>query len=329
MTQLSGSYCAIFTLRRYFCFMSIEVNNLLKVYGEQKAVNNISFKVDKGEIVGFLGPNGAGKSTTMKIITGYLQQDSGEAFVSSISVTKEPLTTKKKIGYLPEANALYYDMYVREYLGFIAEVHSVDGRQSAINKVIDMVGLMSESKKKIGQLSKGYKQRVGLAAALIHDPEVLILDEPTSGLDPNQIVEIREVIRQQGKNKTVLFSSHILQEVEAICDRVIIINKGEIVANDKLSNLQKGNKDLHIVVVNFKESVDKALLDRIDDVDTVEQLQTTNFKSDSYRIQTSNPESVRKQILEISLQNNLNIVSLQSENQSLEEVFRSLTQKAE
>jgi len=329
MTQLSGSYCAIFTLRRYFCFMSIEVKNLLKVYGEQKAVNNISFKVDKGEIVGFLGPNGAGKSTTMKIITGYLQQDSGEAFVSSISVTKEPLTTKKKIGYLPEANALYYDMYVREYLGFIAEVHSVDGRQSAVNKVIDMVGLMSESKKKIGQLSKGYKQRVGLAAALIHDPEVLILDEPTSGLDPNQIVEIREVIRQQGKNKTVLFSSHILQEVEAICDRVIIINKGEIVANDKLSNLQKGNKDLHIVVVNFKESVDKALLDRIDDVDTVEQLQTTNFKSDSYRIQTSNPESVRKQILEISLQNNLNIVSLQSENQSLEEVFRSLTQKAE
>jgi len=329
MTQLSGSYCAIFTLRRYFCFMSIEVKNLLKVYGEQKAVNNISFKVDKGEIVGFLGPNGAGKSTTMKIITGYLQQDSGEAFVSNISVTKEPLTTKKKIGYLPEANALYYDMYVREFLGFIAEVHSVNGRQSAVNKVIDMVGLTPESKKKIGQLSKGYKQRVGLAAALIHDPEVLILDEPTSGLDPNQIVEIREVIRQQGKNKTVLFSSHILQEVEAICDRVIIINKGEIVANDKLSNLQKGNKDLHIVVVNFKEPVDNALLDRINDVDSVEQLQTTNFKSDSYRIQTSNPESVRKQILEISLQNNLNIVSLQSENQSLEEVFRSLTQKAE
>ena len=329
MTQLSGSYCAIFTLRRYFCFMSIEVKNLLKVYGEQKAVNDISFKVDKGEIVGFLGPNGAGKSTTMKIITGYLQQDSGEAFVSNTSVTKEPLTTKKKIGYLPEANALYYDMYVREFLGFIAEVHSVDGRQSAVNKVIDTVGLTPESKKKIGQLSKGYKQRVGLAAALIHDPEVLILDEPTSGLDPNQIVEIREVIRQQGTNKTVLFSSHILQEVEAICDRVIIINKGEIVANDKLSNLQKGNKDLHIVVVTFKESVDKALLDRINDVDSVEQLQNTIFKSDSYRIKTSNPESVRKQILEISLQNNLNIVSLQSENQSLEEVFRSLTQKAE
>ena len=303
--------------------MSIEVKDLLKVYGEQKAVNNISFKVDKGEIVGFLGPNGAGKSTTMKIITGYLQQDGGEAFVSNISVTKEPLTIKKKIGYLPEANALYYDMYVREYLGFIAEVHSVNGRQSAISKVIGMVGLTPESKKKIGQLSKGYKQRVGLAAALIHDPEVLILDEPTSGLDPNQIVEIREVIRQQGKDKTVLFSSHILQEVEAICDRVIIINQGEIVANDKLSNLQKGNKEKHVVVVTFKEPVDKVLLDKINDADFVEQLQATN-----YRIGTSNPELVRKQILEISLQNNLNIVSLQSENQSLEEVFRSLTQKS-
>ena len=303
--------------------MSIEVKDLLKVYGEQKAVNNISFKVDKGEIVGFLGPNGAGKSTTMKIITGYLQQDGGEAFVSNISVTKEPLTIKKKIGYLPEANALYYDMYVREYLGFIAEVHSVNGRQSAISKVIGMVGLTPESKKKIGQLSKGYKQRVGLAAALIHDPEVLILDEPTSGLDPNQIVEIREVIRQQGKDKTVLFSSHILQEVEAICDRVIIINQGEIVANDKLSNLQKGNKEKHVVVVTFKEPVDKGLLDKINDADFVEQLQATN-----YRIGTSNPELVRKQILEISLQNNLNIVSLQSENQSLEEVFRSLTQKS-
>jgi ABC-2 type transport system ATP-binding protein len=306
--------------------MSIEVKDLLKIYGEQKAVNNISFKVDKGEIVGFLGPNGAGKSTTMKIITGYLQQDGGEAFVSNISVTKEPLAIKKKIGYLPEANALYYDMYVREYLGFISEVHNIGNRQSAIGKVIETVGLTTESKKKIGQLSKGYKQRVGLAAALIHEPEVLILDEPTSGLDPNQIVEIREVIRQQGKNKTVLFSSHILQEVEAICDRVIIINKGEIVANDKLSNLQKGNRDKHVVLVTFKEPVEQILLDRISDADSIEQIQPAHSKANSYRIQTSNPESVRKQILEISLQNNLNIVSLQSENQSLEEVFRSLTQ---
>ena len=185
--------------------MSIEVRNLLKVYGEQSAVNDISFKVNSGEIVGFLGPNGAGKSTTMKIITGYLQQTGGEAFVCGIDVARSPLQTKKKIGYLPELNALYYDMYVKEYLGFVAEVHGLKNRQQAIDRVVETVGLSTEAKKKIGQLSKGYKQRVGLAAALIHDPEVLILDEPTTGLDPNQIIEIREVIRQQGKNKTVLF----------------------------------------------------------------------------------------------------------------------------
>ncbi|MFI5185504.1 MAG: gliding motility-associated ABC transporter ATP-binding subunit GldA [Chitinophagales bacterium] len=304
--------------------MSIEIKNLLKVYGEQKAVNNISFKVDNGEIVGFLGPNGAGKSTTMKIITGYLHQTSGDAFVSGVNVSDDPLTIKKKIGYLPEANALYYDMFVREYLGFIAEVHKIENKKSKIENVIQLTGLTVESKKKVGQLSKGYKQRVGLAAALIHDPEVLILDEPTSGLDPNQIIEIREVIKQQGKNKTVLFSSHILQEVEAICDRVIIINKGEIVADDTLSNLQTRNKNKHAVIVEFALPIDKSLLEKINDVESVEQLQTTNYK-----LQTSNPETVRKQILEISLQNNLNIVSLQSENQSLEEVFRSLTQKAE
>ncbi len=304
--------------------MSIEVKNLLKVYGKQKAINNISFKVDNGEIVGFLGPNGAGKSTTMKIITGYLHQTSGHAFVSGINVSENSSMTKMKIGYLPEANALYYDMYVREYLEFISEIHKIKNKKSKIENVIQLTGLTVESKKKIGQLSKGYKQRVGLAAALIHEPEVLILDEPTSGLDPNQIVEIREVIRQQGKNKTVLFSSHILQEVEAICDRVIIINKGEIVADDKLSNLQKGSKDKHVVKVSFKEAVDKSLLEKLNEVSIVEELQTSNFK-----LQTSNPEAVQKQILELSLKNNLNIVSLQSENQSLEDVFRSLTQKAE
>lgn len=304
--------------------MSIEVKNLLKQYGEQKAVNNISFKVDKGEIVGFLGPNGAGKSTTMKIITGYIQQTSGEAFVSGINVTDNPLETKKKIGYLPEANALYYDMYVREYLGFIAEVHKIDNKQQTIDNTIKTVGLKVESKKKIGQLSKGYKQRVGLAGALIHDPEVLILDEPTSGLDPNQIIEIREMIKQQGKNKTVLFSSHILQEVEAICDRVIIIHKGELVADDKLSNLQQRNKDRHVVIVQFKEAIDKPLLEKLNDVAGVEERQTANYK-----LQTSNPEAVRKQIFELALQYNLNIVSLQSESQSLEEVFRSLTQNVQ
>ena len=261
--------------------MSIEVKNLLKQYGEQKAVNNISFKVGKGEIVGFLGPNGAGKSTTMKIITGYLQQTGGEAFVCGINVAENPLETKKKIGYLPELNALYYDMYVKEYLGFVAEVHKVEDPKSKIEKVIELTGLKVESKKKIGQLSKGYKQRVGLAAALIHDPEVLILDEPTSGLDPNQIVEIRDVIKQQGANKTVLFSSHILQEVEAICDRVIIINKGELVADDKLSNLQKGNNESHSVVIQFKEAVDKQLLVQMKEVINVSPASSLGFRPDS------------------------------------------------
>ena len=300
--------------------MSIEVKNLLKEYGEQKAVNNISFKVSKGEIVGFLGPNGAGKSTTMKIITGYLQQTGGEAFVCGINVAEQPLETKKKIGYLPELNALYYDMYVREYLGFVAEVHKVESPKKKIEEVIELTGLKIESKKKIGQLSKGYKQRVGLAAALIHDPEVLILDEPTTGLDPNQIIEIREVIKKQGKDKTILFSSHILQEVEAICDRVIIINKGQLVADDTLINLQKGDKDTHFVIVQFKEAIDKTIFEKINGVTKVEQLQTSNFK-----LQTNNPEAVRKQILEIALQQNINIVSLQSENQSLENIFKTLT----
>ena len=207
--------------------MSIEVSNLTKIYGTQKAVDSISFNIKKGEIVGFLGPNGAGKSTTMKILTGYLQQDTGTAKVCSIDVKQNTIDAKRKIGYLPEANPLYYEMYVKEYLSFIAGVHQINNQQSVINNVIALVGLQIEQNKKVGQLSKGYKQRVGLAAALIHQPEVLILDEPTSGLDPNQIIEIRNVIKEQGKNKTVLFSSHILQEVQAICDRVIIINRGK------------------------------------------------------------------------------------------------------
>jgi ABC-2 type transport system ATP-binding protein len=300
--------------------MSIEVINLLKEYGEQKAVDNISFKIGKGEIVGFLGPNGAGKSTTMKIITGYLRQNSGEALVCGIDVSASPLDVKKKIGYLPELNALYYDMYVKEYLAFIAEIHKVTNHRHRIEEVINLTGLKAESKKKIGQLSKGYKQRVGLAAALIHDPEVLILDEPTSGLDPNQIVEIREVIKRQGNDKTVLFSSHILQEVEAICDRVIIINKGVVVADDKLSNLKKGTHENHSVRVRFNEAVDRKYLESMSDVTGIEQLQTG-----SYQLQTSNPESVRRQVLELALRHNLNIISLQSENQSLEEVFKALT----
>jgi len=304
--------------------MSIEVKNLLKVYGEQKAVNDISFKVGKGEIVGFLGPNGAGKSTTMKIITGYLEKTSGEAYVCGMNVADQPLETKKKIGYLPELNALYYDMYVREYLAFVAELHKIKDQKSKIESVIELTGLTVESKKKIGQLSKGYKQRVGLAAALIHDPEVLILDEPTSGLDPNQIIEIREVIKRQGKDKTVLFSSHILQEVEAICDRVIIINKGQLVADDKLSNLRQHSSSSNTVKVSFKESIDKSWLGQLPDAKAVNKIDANNWQ-----LATDNPEQLRKQIFELSLLHNLNIVSLQSDSQSLEDVFRSLTQKAE
>jgi ABC-2 type transport system ATP-binding protein len=300
--------------------MSIEVKNLLKEYGEQKAVNTISFKINKGEIVGFLGPNGAGKSTTMKIITGYLSQTGGEAFVCGINVAEQPLEIKKKIGYLPELNALYYDMYVREYLGFVAAVHNIQHIKQKIEQVIELTGLTVESKKKIGQLSKGYKQRVGLAAALIHDPEVLILDEPTSGLDPNQIIEIREVIKKQGQNKTVLFSSHILQEVEAICDRVIIINKGRIVADDTLSKLQKGNKDSHIVMVQFKEKIATGQFAGIKQVSKTEEAD-----NNLYKLHTSDPEAVRKQLLELALKEQLNIISLQSESRSLEDVFRSLT----
>jgi len=303
--------------------MSIEIKNLLKVYGEQKAIDNISFKIGKKEIVGFLGPNGAGKSTTMKIITGYLHQDGGKAFVCDVNVAEHPLETKRKTGYLPEANALYYDMYVREYLGFISEVHKIESRKLKIENVIELTGLNGESKKKIGQLSKGYKQRVGLAAALIHDPEVLILDEPTSGLDPNQIIEIREVIKQQGKNKTVLFSSHILQEVEAICDRVIIIDKGKLVADDKLSNLRRHSAE-NLVKVTFKENIDDEKLKTLPSAKTVKKIETN-----SWQLTTDDPELLKKQILELSLQNNFNIVSLQSESRSLEDVFRTLTQKGE
>jgi ABC-2 type transport system ATP-binding protein len=300
--------------------MSIEVKRLLKQFGEQKAVNEISFSIEKGQIVGFLGPNGAGKSTTMKMITGYLAPDAGEIRVNGIDVVKDPMSAKKKIGYLPESNALYYDLYVREYLGFIAEVHGLDNKKQRVEEVIKLTGLTLESKKQVGQLSKGYKQRVGLAAALLHDPEVLILDEPTSGLDPNQIIEIRNVIKEQGRNKLVLFSSHILQEVEAICDRVIIINKGKIVADDNLANLQR-TSDSNIVKVSFKEPLEAEWLRRITAVRNVNKVD-----SFTWSLETNDPETVRKQLFEMALQQNLNIVSLHNEDQSLEEVFRSLTQ---
>lgn len=299
--------------------MSIQVKGLLKQFGEQKAVNQISFTVNKGEIVGFLGPNGAGKSTTMKMITGYLEPDGGEINVSGIDVKKDPLAAKKKIGYLPESNALYYDMYVREYLDFIADVHDVHNKKQRISDVIQLTGLTPESKKKVGQLSKGYKQRVGLAAALLHNPEVLILDEPTSGLDPNQIIEIRNVIKEQGKDKLVLFSSHILQEVEAICDRVIIINKGQLVADDTLQHLQQ-RSNLNIVKVSFKEALEAEWIKRLQGVSSVNKVD-----ANTWTIETTEPDTVRRELKKLEAENNLDIVSLQSENQSLEEVFRSLT----
>src|SRR3978361_2016114 len=240
--------------------MSVKVSGLTKIYGTQKAVNDISFEVNKGEVLGFLGPNGAGKSTTMKILTCFVPQTSGTATVCGFDTTSAPMEVTKKIGYLPESNPLYYDMYVREYLEFVANVYELKEIKSKTESIIETVGLSREANKKIGQLSKGYKQRVGLAAALIHDPEVLILDEPTSGLDPNQIIEIREVIRKLGQNKTVLFSSHILQEVEALCDRVVIINKGKLVANDTLHVLRSQSRNQQLVKVTFKETVDPSLL---------------------------------------------------------------------
>ncbi len=254
------------------------------------------------------------------MITGYISPDSGSIEVCNIPVSENNINTKKKIGYLPEANPLYLDMYVKEYLAFIAGLHKVPQSETRIKEVIALVGLTPESHKKTGQLSKGYKQRVGLAAALVHDPEVLILDEPTSGLDPNQIIEIREVIKKLGENKTVLFSSHIMQEVEAICERVIIINKGNIVADDKLSNLQKSNTGKHAVSVQFSEKITAESLREIKHSSAIRILPDSTFV-----FETDNPEAVRKELMEFSLRSNLNIITLKSESQNLESIFKTLT----
>lgn len=299
--------------------MSIRIHNLTKMYGEQAAVNNISFDVAKGEIVGFLGPNGAGKSTTMKMITGYLQPDKGSIEVCGIGVKGESIETRKKIGYLPEANPLYMDMYVREYLNFICGLHKVQGAKERVEQVIKLTGLSPEAHKKLGQLSKGYKQRAGLAAALVHDPEVLILDEPTSGLDPNQIQEIRTVIKSLAANKTILLSSHIMQEVEAICDRVVIINKGRIVANDRLQNLRQGNTG-QSVLVTFSAEVPSADLTKLAGALTIKSLSTTAFE-----IETNDADALRRSLLEYSISHNLNINSLQNRTTRLEDIFAGLT----
>lgn len=299
--------------------MSIEVRDLTKLYGEQKAIDQISFSVSRGEIVGFLGPNGAGKSTTMKILTGCLKPSHGQAFLNGIDVLADPVQAKRITGYLPESNPLYADMYIREYLSFIADIHRLTLKKDKINTTIEQVGLRPEAGKKISQLSKGYKQRVGLAAALIHQPDVLILDEPTTGLDPNQIVEIRDVIKNYGKNRTVLFSSHILQEVEAICDRVIIIHQGKIIADNNLGELRQEQTGKFIKVV-LKESVTAEQFRELD------QLRGIRKSSDyAWELEAADPELLKKQLLTLSLKNNWNIVSLQSENRSLEDIFRGLT----
>jgi ABC-2 type transport system ATP-binding protein len=299
--------------------MSIEVKDLTRIYGEQKAIDQISFMVNRGEIVGFLGPNGAGKSTTMKILTGCLKPSNGKAYLNGIDVNEHPVQTKKITGYLPESNPLYGDMYIREYLSFISDIHQLPSKKEKINTTIDQVGLRPEAGKKISQLSKGYKQRVGLAAALIHSPEVLILDEPTTGLDPNQIVEIRDVIKNYGKNRTVLFSSHILQEVEAICDRVIIINQGKIIADKNLVELRKEQRG-KFIKVTLKEAVTQDSFDGLDQLRGIRK--TSDFE---WELEAADPELLKKQLLSLSLQNNWNIVSLQSENRSLEDIFRGLT----
>jgi ABC-2 type transport system ATP-binding protein len=250
-----------------------------------------------------------------------MRADSGAVMINGIDVNRQPLEIKKKIGYLPESNPLYYEMYVREYLGFIAELHEIRKNvKNRIEEVIEITGLRIESNKKTGELSKGYKQRVGLAAALVHDPDVFILDEPTSGLDPNQIIEIRQVIKDLGKNKTVLFSSHILQEVESICDRIVIINKGHIVADDSLANLKLLNNAQHIVIVEFAEEINPQIFSNLDGIKNLKQINGSGLK-----FQTSDPEKVKKLIFQISLENNLNILSLQSETKSLEEIFKNLT----
>jgi ABC-2 type transport system ATP-binding protein len=298
--------------------MSIEVENISKVYGKQKALNHVSFKINKGEIVGFLGPNGAGKSTMMKILTTYIPATGGKAQVSNFDVASNSKKVQKVVGYLPEHNPLYLEMYVREYLNFNAGVYQIP--KSRIEEVIELTGLSPEVHKKINQLSKGYRQRVGLANALLHNPEVLILDEPTTGLDPNQLVEIRQLIKSLGKEKTVLLSTHIMQEVEAICDRVIIINKGEIVADKKLNDLRETKQQT--VVVEFDYRVEEAFLKALPKVKSV--VNTHDF---IYEITFTTTEDMRALVFDFAHDNKLKILQLNQKNESLESLFRDLTSK--
>jgi ABC-2 type transport system ATP-binding protein len=296
--------------------MSIEVKNVVKIYGKQNALNKVSFTVNSGEIVGFLGPNGAGKSTMMKILTTYLQQNEGEVKVNGFETSSDEIEVKKSVGYLPEHNPLYLDLYVKEYLNFSASIHKISDER--IEDVIDLVGLTPEKNKKIGQLSKGYRQRVGLAAALLHDPQVLILDEPTTGLDPNQLTGIRNLIKEIGKTKTVLLSTHIMQEVEAMCDRVIIINKGEIVADKKLHELLENQEQ--IIEVEFDLRVEEQLLQKIPHV-----VKTENVFDTTWRFTFDTKEDMRSKLFDFAQENGLKTLQIQQKINSLESLFQSLT----
>jgi ABC-2 type transport system ATP-binding protein len=302
--------------------MSIVVQGVTKLYGEQKALDDVSFRVETGKIVGFLGPNGAGKSTMMKIITGFIPPSSGLVKVNDLEVGTENLEVRKQIGYLPENNPLYPEMYVREYLGFVASIYNTGiPKKKLIDNIIETTGLVPEQKKKIGSLSKGYRQRVGLAQALIHNPGVLILDEATSGLDPNQIVEIRNLIREAGREKTVLLSTHIMQEVEAICDRVIIIDKGIIVADEEKSKIYSRIKHPgQLIQVEFDKVVKETSLKKIANVSNVKHV-----KDNAWLIEAEGEEDIRPAIFNFAVKNKLTVLSLQKQESNLEEVFRMLT----
>lgn len=301
--------------------MSVIVNNLVKVYGQQRAVNDISFEVGKGQVLGFLGPNGAGKTTTMKIITCFIPQTEGQVEVCGYDVEKAPMEVRRRIGYLPEHNPLYKEMYVKEYLSFVARLHRTANLQKRVSEMVEITGLGQEQHKRIAALSKGYQQRVGLAQAMLHNPEVLILDEPTSGLDPNQIVEIRNLIRQIGKEKTVIFSTHIMQEVQALCDRVIIINRGELVADDPIERLRERGKKEVVVTVEFSQNVTEKQLGSLPHVRRVE-----NAGKNRWKLYSDDKHDIREEVSRFAATNKLTLLEIRKEEISIEDVFRKLTQ---
>ncbi|MEO6904039.1 MAG: gliding motility-associated ABC transporter ATP-binding subunit GldA [Bacteroidia bacterium] len=303
--------------------MSIEVKNIIKMYGEQRALNDVTFNVSASEVVGFLGPNGAGKSTMMKILTCFIPQTTGTATVCGFDVQEESLAVRKNVGYLPENNPLYAEMYIKEYLEFIAGLHGLKNTKQRINEMIEITGLQKEKNKKIGALSKGYKQRVGLAQAMIHDPKVLILDEPTTGLDPNQLVEIRKLIIEIGKQKTVLLSTHIMQEVEAICNRVIIINDGEIVANETTAVLQNSqSQNVQLITVEFDKATSFNALKSLPHF-----YNAANIKDNVWQIEAHTNEDIRGAIFQYAVNNGLAVLTLHKEDKRLEDVFKQLTKK--